>query len=118
MNAGFERFSVDRHGQERICDGQGVRTGIFCGSRQLGDIGDIRRELYDDRPARPVLQQPHELPGQFRTLAKYHAAAFRIWAGDVQLVGGNALARVQLVDDFSIVVSIKAKHVDEDRASD
>ena len=50
-------------------------------------------------------------------MAKDHTAMLRIRAGDIQLVSGNSLTRVQFVDDFRVFLFIETKHINKDRAT-
>ena len=59
-----------------------------------------------------------KLPGQFGALAKHHAAVFRIRARDVQFIGRDSVACVQLLDDFDIFVFAEAEDIHKHRASD
>ena len=62
-----QRVGVDDHAQQRVDDRQAVGAGVDAGPRDRGDVGDVRRQLGEDRDAGAVL----------RRTACDHAAAAR-----------------------------------------
>ena len=42
---------------------------------------------------------------------------FRVWTRNVQLITCDTSARVELFDDFRILVFSKSEHIDENRAA-
>ena len=52
------RFDVDHHREERVDERHGVGAGVFGRARERGDVGDVRRQLRDERqPRRPCARR-------------------------------------------------------------
>ncbi|MPN59621.1 hypothetical protein SDC9_207342 [bioreactor metagenome] len=76
---------VDRHTEKGVYKAKRVRSRLFAGARDAGEIRRVGREL-DHQPVPG--DRPHllcDLCRRFRQHAKRHAARLDIGAGDVEL---------------------------------
>ena len=62
----FESFGrrvcdVDGHGEERVDQRDGVGAGFLRGARERRDVGDIRRQLGNDRQTRHLAHRADDV---------------------------------------------------------
>src|SRR4029079_19729556 len=91
----------------------GVGAGVFRGARERGDVGDVRRQLRNDRQARRLAHGADDVEGAVQAAAKLDPAFLDVRAGDVQFDGGNALGVGDEARDFDVLVERGAAHVDD-----
>ena len=109
------RLQIDRHAGPGISHRQRIGTRLSGSAGKRRDVGDVGRELHHQRP--PDRRAPggaHHLAGEVRVNAELHAALFHVGAGDVQLVGGQALGLLQLADDLHVLLHRVAEDVGDD----
>ena len=82
----------------------------------LRDGGDVGRELHHQRALRDVLDLVHQIFERAGVGTEGHAAGMHVGAGDVQLIGGDAVGVVQALDDRFVIGHRVAEHVDDDLA--
>ena len=86
------RLDVDGHGQEGVDERDGVGAGVLGGARERGDVGDVRRQLRDDRQVASTLRTALTTSSvPIEAAAELDAALLDVRAGDVELDGGDAL---------------------------
>ena len=51
---------IDGHAQKRVDERQRVGAGRHCGARDLGHVGDVRREFHDERALRGGAAPGHD----------------------------------------------------------
>ena len=111
---GPARLEVDGHGQEGVDERDRVRPGFLGRLGDLDDAGDVGRELGDEGTAARGLDPFHQVEGRPRREGRAGPFLLDVGAGDVELVGGDALLPVQELDDRGVLVVVRAADVDDD----
>ncbi len=109
-------FRIDGHGQEGIHQADRVGAGVGGDLGHVGDGGHVGRELDDERPRGGGPGPADQVFERARIGAEGHAAGVDVGAGDVQLVGRDALGLVEPLDDPDVLAHRVAEDVDDDLA--
>ena len=107
-------LDVDRHREERVDQRDGVGAGVFRGARERRDVGDVRRQLRDDRQARHLAHRADDVVRAGQAAAERDAAFLDVRAGDVQLDRGDPFGVGQDPRDLDVLVERRAADVDDD----
>ncbi len=110
---GTTRVHVDGHGEERVDQRHGVGAGVFCGAGERRDVGDIRRQLGDDRQTRHPAHRADDLVGARQAAAERDAPFFDVGARDIQLEGVNPLGVGEDSRELDIFVERGPADVDD-----
>ena len=118
VSFGPARVHVDRHREERVDERDRVRAGLFGGSRERRDVGDVRRQLRDHRQRRHLAHRADDIVRAGQAAAEGDPALLDVRAGDVELDRGHALVVRQDPRDLAVLVDRRAADVHEhDRAA-
>src|SRR3569833_730964 len=105
---------VDGEGDEGVDERDGVGATAFGRYGERLDRGDVRRELYDYRPPRLRLDARDKIRERAFIDAEREATVFGVGAGDVQLIGREALGVIENANDFQVVFGRIAEDVRDD----
>src|SRR6185295_17652473 len=84
------RFDVEDHRQERVDERHGVGARVFGGARERRDVGDVRRQLRNQREPRDFADGADDVMRAVEVAAELDAAFLDVGARDVQLDGVHA----------------------------
>ena len=87
------RLDVDDHRQERVDERHGIGAGLFGRARERGDVGDVRRQLRNERQARHLAHGADDVVRAAQAAAELDAAFLDVRARDVQLDRARRLRR-------------------------
>ena len=79
------RLDVDRQRQERVDERHGIRARFRRRARERRDVGDVRRQLRDQRKLRHLAHGGHHIVRAAEAAAELDAAFLDVRARDVQL---------------------------------
>ena len=108
-------MQVDAHAHDRVDQAESVRAGILAGFRDLRDVGDIGRELEDDRFLCHFAHCRGDLGCRLRIGAVGHAAAVDIRAGDIDFEPADLFFGGHFFGDFNIFVYGESADIGHDR---
>ncbi len=108
------RLDVDDHREKRVDERHGVGAGVFGRARERRDVGDVRRQLGNQRQPCHLAHGADDVEGAVQAAAELDAAFLDVRARDVQLDCGDALGVRQDPRHFDVLVERRAAHVDDD----
>ena len=112
---GFAAGGRDGDARQRVDRGQGVGAGGFDGPRDRADVGDVRRELDEERQVGRSADSGRDGRRGVGVDRELETAFADVRAADVELDPGHARHAVEPPDDLDVVVDRFARDVDDDR---
>ena len=101
--------------RQRVDRGQRVGAGVGDRPGDRADVGDVRRELDEQRQVRRAADGGRDLGRGARVDRELEPAPADVRAADVELDPGDAGHAVEPADDLDVVVDRLAGDVDDDR---
>ena len=114
-SAGRQRVGVDHHAEQRVDQREPVGAGVGARPGDERDVGDVGRELGEDRLAR-VGGPPHRADhprGRDRVAGEHLAAALDVRAGDVDLDHRHRRVAGQPAGQRDVLVGVPAGDRDD-----
>ena len=112
-NARLARVGIDGHRDESVDQRDRVGARLLRDVGHLRDAAHVRRKLDDQGASSNSLRSSHHLIKGARIAAELQAAVGSVRAGNVQFVGGNALAIIENLDSSFIILARIAEDVRE-----
>ena len=106
---------VDRHAEQGVDQREGVGPGVGDGAGDRDDVGDVRRQLDDDRQGGHGAHGGGDLGREVGVGPEEHPARVDVGAGDVQFEPGDARALVEHRGHLGELADRVAGDVDDDR---
>ena len=114
-SSGRLRTARDGDPRQGVDRGQRVGAGVLDGPGDRPDVGDVRRELHEQRQVGGSPDGGRDRAGGLRVDRELEAALADVRAADVQLDAGDARDAVEPPRDLDVVVDRLAGDVDDDR---
>ena len=112
--AGAPRFYVHRHSRHGVDQRDRIGTGCLCGKRDLGNIGDVRRQFDNQGQFGFSSYLSGYIGGHIRIGAESDPPFLHIRAGDVDFNAGDSGDRIEHRGNTAIFVYRFAKNVRND----
>mgnify|MGYP001693751012 CR=1 FL=1 len=104
-------LQIDGHANQRVDQRQRIRAGVGAGFRHDDDVGDIGRELDDQRLFRGLAAGGNDARGAGRISAEGDATVFDVRARDVDFQAGDFGQCVEARRHFRVFADIVSEKV-------
>ena len=102
---------INGHAKKRVDKRNGISACCLGRLRNLGDVGDVGSELYEQRALRALTAFGHNLLNHGDIGAERKSAAVNIGARDVHLVRIDVVRFLKRFDDGNVLIDAVARNV-------